>query len=140
MTNSSKYFHYSKINQSIGKLYITKNSIKKKIKFNVEKPNSIITIMSTINNDGKMAEIVEVDKSGRIVIPKKLRDEIGIHAKTKLILTKRDGNLTLTPLDVNEIAQRLEAELKDIDVEGIAQEIRREINDKIRKQHPELSD
>jgi len=86
-----------------------------------------------------MAEIVEVDKSGRIVIPKKLRDEIGIQAKTRLILTKRDGNLTLMPLDVDEIARRLEAELKDVDVEGIAREIRREINDKIRKQHPELS-
>ena len=95
--------------------------------------------MPTMNSDGKMAEIVEVDKSGRIVIPKKLREEIGIKAKTRLILTKRDGNLTLTPLDVDEIARRLEAELKDIDVEGIAQEIRREINDKIRKQHPELS-
>jgi len=95
--------------------------------------------MPTMNSDGKMAEIVEVDKSGRIVIPKKLREEIGIKAKTRLILTKRDGNLTLTPLDVDEIARRLEAELKDVDVEGIAQEIRREINDKIRKQHPELS-
>jgi AbrB family looped-hinge helix DNA binding protein len=87
-----------------------------------------------------MAERVEVDKSGRIVIPKKLREEIGIQAKTRLILTKRDGTLTLTPLDVDEIARRLEAELKDVDVEGIAREIRREINDKIRKQHPELSD
>lgn len=87
-----------------------------------------------------MAEIVEVDKSGRIVIPKKLREEVGIQAKTRLILTKRDGTLTLTPLDVDEIARRLEAELKDVDVEGIAREIRREINDKIRKQHPELSD
>jgi len=86
-----------------------------------------------------MAEIVKVDKSGRIVLPKKLREELSIHAKTRLILTKRNGNLTLTPLDVDEIARRLETELKDVDIEEIARQIRREINDKIAKQHPELS-
>jgi len=90
-------------------------------------------------HDGKMAEIVEVDKSGRIVIPKKLREELDIHAKTQLILTKRNGKLTITPLNVDEIARRLETELKDVDVEEIARQIRREINDKIAKQHPELS-
>jgi len=86
-----------------------------------------------------MAEIVEVDKSGRIVLPKKLREELSIHAKTRLILTKRNGNITITPLNAEEMARRLETELKEVDVEKIANQIRREINDKIAKQHPELS-
>lgn len=86
-----------------------------------------------------MAEIVEVDKSGRIVIPKKLREQLNIRSKTRLILIKRNGNLTLTPIDIDEIARKLEAELADTDVEAIAKQIRREINDKIQKQHPELS-
>ena len=86
-----------------------------------------------------MVEIVEVDRSGRIVIPKKLRQELDIHPKTHLLLTKRNGNLTITPLNAEEISRRLETELKEVDVEKIANQIRREINDKIAKQHPELS-
>jgi AbrB family looped-hinge helix DNA binding protein len=35
-----------------------------------------------------MAEIFEIDKSGRIVIPKSLRDKLGISGKTKFILTE----------------------------------------------------
>ncbi|MBW1737415.1 MAG: AbrB/MazE/SpoVT family DNA-binding domain-containing protein [Deltaproteobacteria bacterium] len=86
-----------------------------------------------------MAEIVEVDKSGRIVIPKRLRDELGIRERTRLILMKRNGKIIVTPLDVDEIARRLEKELEGIEVEDIAASIRREINAKIAKEHPELS-
>lgn len=86
-----------------------------------------------------MAEIVKVDKSGRIVIPKRLRDELGIRERTRLMLVKRDGKLTVIPLDVDEIARRLETELEGVDVEEIAASVRREINAKIAKEHPELS-
>jgi len=85
-----------------------------------------------------MAEIVEVDKAGRIVLPKRLRDELGIHERTRLMLMKRDGNLIMMRLDVDEIARKLEEELAGIDVEGIATSVRREINAKIAKEHPEL--
>jgi len=86
-----------------------------------------------------MAEIVEVDKSGRIVLPKRLRDELGIRERTRLILMKRNGKIIVMPLDVDEIARRLETELEGIEVEEIAASIRREINAKIAKEHPELS-
>jgi AbrB family looped-hinge helix DNA binding protein len=87
-----------------------------------------------------MVNIVEVDKAGRIVLPKKLRDELGIKEKTQLILTKRsDGTLIVMKLDVDEIARRLEEELKGVDVDGIAESIRKEINAKIIAEHPELS-
>jgi len=86
-----------------------------------------------------MVEIVEVDKSGRIVLPKRLRDELGIRERTRLIIVKRDGRLTMTPLDVDEMARRLEAELEGVEVEKIAASIRREINAKIAREHPELS-
>jgi len=42
-------------------------------------------------------------------------------------------------LDVDEIARRLEEELKGVDVDGIAESIRKEINAKIIAEHPELS-
>ncbi len=85
-----------------------------------------------------MAEIIEVDKAGRIVLPKRLRDELGIRERTRLILMKRDGKLIMMRLDVEEIARRLEEELAGVDVEGIAASVRREINAKIAKEHPEL--
>src|SRR4030042_4903345 len=94
---------------------------------------------NTIENMiGKMAEIVEVDKAGRIVLPKRLRAEMGIRERTRLMLLKRDGRLTVIPQDVDEIARRLEKELEGVDVKEIAASVRREINAKMAREHPEL--
>jgi AbrB family looped-hinge helix DNA binding protein len=87
-----------------------------------------------------MAEIVEADKSGRIVIPKSLRTELDIREKTKFILTKRgEGQLLLQKIDVEEIARRLEEELAGTDIDAIAKAIRKEINEKIKARYPDLS-
>jgi AbrB family looped-hinge helix DNA binding protein len=86
-----------------------------------------------------MAEIVEVDKSGRIVIPKRLRKDLGIKEKTKFILARRgDGQILLQKLDVEKMAQRLETELAGKDIDAIAEAVRKEINEKIRKRYPDL--
>lgn len=90
--------------------------------------------------DGKMVEIVESDKSGRIVIPKSLREELDIREKTKFILTKRGkGQLLLQKIDVEEMARRLEKELAGKDIDAIVEAIRKEINEKIKAYHPNLS-
>lgn len=86
-----------------------------------------------------MVEIVEVDKSGRIVIPKKLRKDLGIGEKTKFILAKKGkGQLLLQKLDVEDIAERLEKELAGKDIDAIAAELRKEINERIRTKYPDL--
>lgn len=80
-----------------------------------------------------MATIVESDASGRIVIPKKIRDEFGISGRTQFLLTSNEkGQILLQKIDVEEIAQRLEEELVGTPVEELAQSIRKEINEKIR--------
>jgi len=87
-----------------------------------------------------MAEIVESDKSGRIVIPKSLRDELDIREKTRFILTKRgEGLLLLQKIDVDEIARRLEEELTGRDIDVIVDAIRKEIDEKIKVRYPDLS-
>ncbi|OGD61414.1 hypothetical protein A3K78_05310 [Candidatus Bathyarchaeota archaeon RBG_13_52_12] len=86
-----------------------------------------------------MAEIVEVDGSGRIVLPKRLREELGIKARTRLMLTKRGDKLVAIRLDVEELARRLESELDGVEVDELAASVRREINEKIAREHPELS-
>ena len=86
-----------------------------------------------------MAEIVEIDKSGRIVIPKSLRDRLGISGKTKFILTERgEGQLLLQQIDIEEIARRLEEEMAGKDVYTIVKVIRKEINEKCKARYPEL--
>ena len=86
-----------------------------------------------------MAEIVEVDKAGRIVIPKGLRDRLGIKSKTRFILTERGGGqLLLQQIDVEEMARRLEGELAGKDIDVIVRAIRKEINEKCKARYPEL--
>jgi len=86
-----------------------------------------------------MAEVIEIDRSGRIVIPKGLRREMRIKDRTRFIVAKRgEGQLLLQKLDVDEIAQRLEIELAGRDVDAIVKGIRKEINRKIKARYPDL--
>jgi len=87
-----------------------------------------------------MTEVVESDKSGRIVIPKSLREELNMKENTRFILTKRGkGQLLLQKIDVEEIARRLEEELASKDIDAIVEAIRKEINEKIKVDYPHLS-
>jgi bifunctional DNA-binding transcriptional regulator/antitoxin component of YhaV-PrlF toxin-antitoxin module len=43
---------------------------------------------------------VAIDGVGRLVIPKTLREELGVHGATDLELTASDGRLELTVADV----------------------------------------
>lgn len=86
-----------------------------------------------------MAEVVEVDSSGRMVIPKRLRQELRIRERTKFILAKRgEGQLLLQKLDVDEIAQRLEDELAGREIDDIVRAVRKEIHSKVRTRYPDL--
>ena len=99
----------------------------------------IYTILPSNDTCGRMVEIVEADKSGRIVIPKKLRKDLGIREKTKFILAKKGkGQILLQKLDVEEIAERLEKELAGKDIDAIAAELRKEINERIRTRYPDI--
>jgi AbrB family looped-hinge helix DNA binding protein len=87
-----------------------------------------------------MAEIIEADASGRIVIPKSIRLQLHIKERTKFLLTKSgEGQLLLQKLDVDEIARRLEAELAGKDIDSILKRVREEVNRKIKAQYPDLS-
>jgi len=80
-----------------------------------------------------------VDVSGRIVIPKNMREELKIKGGTKFILAKRgEGQLLLQKLDVDEIARRLEAELVGRDIDAIVKSVRKEVNRKIKARYPDL--
>ncbi|MBD3207104.1 AbrB/MazE/SpoVT family DNA-binding domain-containing protein [Candidatus Bathyarchaeota archaeon] len=81
-----------------------------------------------------MASIIEPDSSGRIVIPKQVRDELGITPETQLLLiSNQKDQIILQKLDLSEITRRLKTELADTQVMEIGQNIRDEINEKARQ-------
>ena len=88
-----------------------------------------------------MVQVVESDASGRIVIPKAVRQALGIRGRTRFLLLERgEGQLVLQRLHVDEIARRLERELDGRDVDFIVRKVKQELNRKIKNQYPDLLD
>ena len=88
-----------------------------------------------------MVHVVESDASGRIVIPKAVRQALGIRGRTRFLLLERgEGQLVLQRLHVDEIVRRLERELAGRDVDAIVRKVKQELNRKIKNQYPDLLD
>jgi AbrB family looped-hinge helix DNA binding protein len=88
-----------------------------------------------------MADVVTLDKVGRLVIPKSVREELEIGEGTKfLIAAAEDGRLLLQKLDAKEVAARLEKELKNIDIDAVVEKVQKEINEKAGERYPDLFD
>ena len=86
-----------------------------------------------------MTEVVSVDRAGRVVIPKAIRDAAGIDERTKfLIALTEHGRLVLQKLNVESLAARLERELAGKDVDAIVRKVREETNARIRRAYPDL--
>ena len=59
-----------------------------------------------------MEDIVAVDKAGRVVIPKAIREAAGIDERAKLLIAVTEaGRIVLQRLDVETVAARLEKDL-----------------------------
>ncbi len=86
-----------------------------------------------------MAEVISIDDSGRLVIPKSVRESLGIIGGDKFIITEGvHGRLLLQKLNIEEIAARLEKETKGKDIDAIAKKIRKEMNEKLKKRYPDI--
>ena len=86
-----------------------------------------------------MAEIVSIDKAGRIVIPKSIRESLGIIQGTKFILAEGDsGRIFLQKFNIDEIASKLEKETKGKDIDAMVKNIRKEINEKLKKKYSDI--
>ena len=84
-------------------------------------------------------DIVAVDRAGRVVIPKAIREAAGIDERAKLLIAVTEaGRIVLQKLDVETVAARLEKELADKDVDAIARKVREEVRARIRKEYPDL--
>lgn len=76
-----------------------------------------------------------IDKAGRVVIPKEIRERMNLKEDSALLVAETDrGVLILKKLDIREIAERLRGELKGRDVDEIARRVERESNERVRKE------
>jgi AbrB family looped-hinge helix DNA binding protein len=86
-----------------------------------------------------MAEIVKIDKSGRVVIPKSVRRELGINKTDQLLLSiQGKDQLLLQKLDIESLVKGLKEEMAGKDVDAIVKTVRKEINAKIKALYPDL--
>lgn len=74
-----------------------------------------------------------MDKAGRVVIPKEIREKMNLEESTLLLTEVGADVLVLKKLDIKEIAERLRVELKGKDVDAIARRVEEEANERVRK-------
>jgi len=86
-----------------------------------------------------MAEIVKIDRSGRVVIPRGVRRELGIKKDDQLLLSSHGKDqLLLQKLDVESLVKGLKEELAGKDIDAIVRTVRKETNAKIKKLYPDI--
>jgi len=86
-----------------------------------------------------MAEIVKIDRSGRVVIPRRIRRELGIKRDDQLLLSSHGKDqLLLQRLDVESLAKGLKEELAGKDIDAMIRTVRKEIDAKIKRLYPEI--
>lgn len=84
-------------------------------------------------------EVLKVDKTGRIVLPKSIREKLGVRGEDHLVLVEHNNTVVLRKLDIEGVAEKIEEELKDFDVEEAFKEMKKETKEKVLENHPELA-
>ena len=80
-------------------------------------------------------DVVRVDKSGRLVIPERIRKKLQIKEYTSLLIADvKDNTIIIKKLDEDEIARRLKEELKDVDIEGLEKKVESESSKRAKRE------
>lgn len=80
----------------------------------------------------KTGIIRRVDDLGRVVIPKEIRNKLGIREGTPLEISLENGGVCFTPYQVNA-GTKIEAVIEDICISDYEDDKREEIRDNINK-------
>ena len=96
---------------------------------------SLIPLMPLLPSVVTM-EIVTIDNTGRLVIPEFIRKKLHLTKEVPLLITELDDDkILIKKLNRDEIEKKLREELKDLDIDMIASEVRTEVNEKARKKY-----
>ena len=86
-------------------------------------------------------EIVNVDRSGRLVIPEFIRKKLHLSKDVPLLITEIDDDkILIKKLDRDDIEKRLREELSGIDIDKVAIEVRAEVNEEAKKRYKSILD
>lgn len=82
-----------------------------------------------------MAEAVtKIDKAGRVVIPKEIRERAHLGEDAALLVAEAEGGVViLKRLDIEELANRLRRELKGVDVESVAKRVEEQSDERAKR-------
>ncbi len=81
-------------------------------------------------------EIITIDNTGRLVIPEFIRKKLHLTKKIPLLITELDDDkILIKKLNRDEIEKRLREELKGLDVDRIASEVRTEVKEAAKKRY-----
>lgn len=86
-------------------------------------------------------EIITIDNTGRLVIPEFIRKKLHLTKNVPLLITEIDDDkILIKKLDRNAIEKRLREELKGLDLDKIASEVRTEVNEAAKKRYAAILD
>jgi AbrB family looped-hinge helix DNA binding protein len=81
-------------------------------------------------------EIISIDNSGRLVIPEFIRKKLHLTKNVPLLITELDDDkILIKKLDRDEIEKRLREELKGLNIDKIAHEVRNEVNEVAKRKY-----
>ena len=84
-------------------------------------------------------EIVNIDKAGRIVIPGVMRKKLKLNEHSRLLIADvKNDFLIIKKINIEELAEQLEKDFKNIDIDSIVGKVRSDVKEKIRKKHPSV--
>lgn len=84
-------------------------------------------------------EIVNMDKAGRIVIPGAIRKKLKLNEGSKLLIADvKDDLLVMKKINIEELAEQLEKDFKNIDINAVVGKVQSDIKEKIREKHSSI--
>lgn len=84
-------------------------------------------------------EIINIDKAGRIVIPGVLRKKLKLNDHSKLFVADvKNDLLIIKKINIEELAEQLEKDFMNIDIDAVIGKVQSDIKDKIRKKHQSI--
>jgi len=84
-------------------------------------------------------EIINIDKAGRIVIPGAIRKKLKLNEGSKLLIADVDNDiLIIKKINIKELADQLEIDFKNIDIDEVIGNVHSDIKEKIKTKHPSV--
>jgi AbrB family looped-hinge helix DNA binding protein len=81
--------------------------------------------------------VTRIDKAGRVVIPKEIREKMHLEENSLLLVAETDKHaVILKRLDVQQIAGQLRRELKGKDLDEIARKVEASSNERAKREGP----